>query len=79
MTKNTNPNPGQAVDSAGYPVIDPTANVLKLVDEAVTATGAKSMADMGKLIGMVKSKAPNVDGGRIGGLVKSKLNGQDIS
>ena len=47
----------------------------KLVDEAVSATGAKTMADMGKVIGMVKGKAASVDGGRIAQMVKSKLNG----
>ena len=35
MTKRTDTNPGQAVDSSGNAVVDPTANVLKLVDEAV--------------------------------------------
>ena len=45
----------------------------KIVDEAVTTTGATSMADMGKVIGMVKSKAPSVDGSRIATLVRAKL------
>lgn len=47
----------------------------KLVDEAVAAIGAKSMADMGKVIGAVKSKAPSIEGGKIAELVKAKLNG----
>lgn len=46
----------------------------KLVDEAVATTGAKSMADMGRVIGMVKSKAPTAEGGKIAELVKSKLS-----
>lgn len=46
----------------------------KIVDEAVSSSGASSMADMGKVIGMIKSKAPSVDGSRIAGLVKAKLN-----
>jgi uncharacterized protein YqeY len=49
------------------------SEVVKLVDEAISQTGAKSMADMGKVIGMVKSKAPEVDGGHIAELVKQKL------
>lgn len=50
----------------------------KLVMDAVTQSGAKTMADMGRVIGMVKSKAPNVDGTKIAQIVSSKLNGRDI-
>jgi len=50
------------------------AELTKLVDEAIATTGAKSMADMGKVIGMVKSKAPAAEGGQIAELVKSKLS-----
>jgi hypothetical protein len=46
----------------------------KLVAEAVNATGASSMADMGKVIGAVKAKAPNADGSTIAEIVKLKLN-----
>ncbi|HKB88569.1 MAG TPA: GatB/YqeY domain-containing protein [Patescibacteria group bacterium] len=46
----------------------------KLVTDAITQIGAKTMADMGKVIGMVKSKAPNVDGTKIAQIVSSKLN-----
>ncbi len=49
------------------------SELVKLVDEAVAQTGAVSMADMGKVIGAVKAKAPNADGGAIAGLVKSRL------
>ncbi len=45
----------------------------KLVEDAIEATGAKSMADMGRVIGMVKSKAPSAEGGKIAELVKSRL------
>ena len=31
------------------------------------------MADLGKVIGMVKAKAPGADGGKIAGMVKEKL------
>ncbi len=47
----------------------------KLVVDAIAQSGAKSVSDMGRIIGMVKSKAPNVDGGKIAQIVSSKLNG----
>ena len=47
--------------------------LIKLVDEAIKSTGATSMADLGKVIGMVKGKAPSVEGGRIVQIVKLKL------
>lgn len=46
----------------------------RLVDEAIVAMGAVTIADMGKVIGVVKSKAPGVEGGKIADLVKSKLS-----
>lgn len=46
----------------------------KLVDQAIIATGAATMADMGKAIGMVKSKAPSADGSVIAQMVKAKLS-----
>lgn len=49
------------------------SKLIKLVDEAISSTGAKSMADMGKVIGAVKIKAPSVEGGKIAELVKQKL------
>jgi len=49
------------------------AELDKLIEEAIKVVGAKTMADMGKVIGMVKSKAPSADGGRIAEVVKSKL------
>jgi len=50
-------------------------DIQKLVDEAITATGASSMADMGKVIGQVKSKAGSAaDGAVIAKLVKEKLS-----
>jgi uncharacterized protein len=45
----------------------------KLVEEAVTQIKPTGIADMGKIISLVKSKAPNADGGKIAELVKSKL------
>lgn len=47
----------------------------KLVTDAITQSGAKTMADMGRVIGIVKSRAPNVDGTKIAQIVSSKLNG----
>ena len=47
--------------------------LVRLVDEAVSAVGAKSIADMGKVIGMVKGKVPGADGAKIAELVKIKL------
>lgn len=47
----------------------------KLVDQAVIAVGAKTMSEMGMVIGKVRSMAPGVDGGKIAVMVKEKLNG----
>jgi uncharacterized protein YqeY len=47
----------------------------KLVDEAIRQLGAKTTSDMGRVIGLVKSKAPNVDGSKIAQIINSKLNG----
>ena len=47
----------------------------QLVDDAVAQTGASGMQDMGKVIGLVKSKAGSAaDGSRIATLVKERLN-----
>jgi uncharacterized protein YqeY len=48
-------------------------DLVKLVEEAISQIKPSSMADMGKVIGFVKEKAPNADGGKIAGLVKAKL------
>lgn len=45
----------------------------KIVDEAVAAVNPSGMQDMGKVIGFVKGKAPNADGGKVAAMVKSKL------
>ena len=50
------------------------AEVEAIVAEAIAATGAKSAADMGKVMGVVKPKlAGRADMGKVSGLVKSKL------
>lgn len=44
-----------------------------LVKEAIVATGAGGISDMGKVIGYVKSKASSVEGGRVAEAVKKNL------
>jgi uncharacterized protein YqeY len=45
-----------------------------LIDEAVSATGAESMRDMGKVMGIIKSKAAGrADMGAVGAKVKARL------
>lgn len=51
------------------------ATLSKLVLDAIRTSNATSKADLGKVIGMVKAKAPNVDGGKIAQIANSKLNG----
>ncbi len=46
----------------------------QLVNESISQAGAKTMADMGKVMGLVMSKvAGRADGNRVMGLVKGKL------
>lgn len=45
----------------------------KLVDLMIGETGAKTVADMGKVIGAVKSKAPGADGAIVANLVRARL------
>jgi len=45
-----------------------------MVDQAINDTGASSMRDMGKVMGMVKDKAAGrADMGKISGIVKARL------
>jgi uncharacterized protein YqeY len=45
-----------------------------LIDEAISATGAESMRDMGKVMGIIKSKAAGrADMGAVGAKVKARL------
>ncbi len=47
----------------------------KIVDEAITATGAQSMRDMGKLMGIIMPKVKGrADGKRINELIQQKLS-----
>ncbi len=51
------------------------AEITQMIDEAVTATGAESMKDMGKVMGIIKSKAQGrADMSQISGLIKQKLS-----
>jgi len=50
------------------------AEVDAIIAEAIASTGAKSGADMGKVMGVVKPRlAGRADMGKVSGLVKSKL------
>jgi uncharacterized protein YqeY len=52
------------------------AEVEAIITEAVAATGAKSAADMGKVMAIVKPKlAGRADMGKVSGWVKGKLTG----
>jgi uncharacterized protein YqeY len=52
------------------------AEVEQIVAEAVASTGAKSAADMGKVMGVVKPKlAGRADMGKVSALVKTRLAG----
>jgi hypothetical protein len=47
--------------------------IIKLVDLAIVELGASTISDMGKVIGLVKSKSPGVDGSTLAEMVKQKL------
>jgi len=50
------------------------AEIEAAIAEAIAATGAKSPADMGKVMGVVKPKlAGKADMGKVSGMVKQKL------
>jgi uncharacterized protein YqeY len=52
------------------------AEVAAIVADAIAASGAKSPADMGKVMGLVKAKvAGRADMGKVSALIKSKLAG----
>lgn len=51
----------------------PEAELDKLVTDAITESGAREVKDMGKVIAIVKSKAPNADSSRVAMLTKQKL------
>lgn len=45
----------------------------KLVVETLSETGVSDVKEMGKVIGIVKQKNPNIDGSTLAEIVKSKL------
>ncbi|AKM83374.1 hypothetical protein A2422_04160 [Candidatus Woesebacteria bacterium RIFOXYC1_FULL_31_51] len=47
--------------------------IIKLVDAAILELKVSSISDMGKVIGLVKSKSPGVDGSTLAEIVKQKL------
>ena len=52
------------------------AEVDALIEEAISATGASTMKDMGKVMGMLKPKlAGKADMGAVSGKIKAKLAG----
>ncbi len=52
------------------------AEIATMIDEAISATGASAMQDMGKVMGQLKPKMQGrADMGKVSGLVKQKLAG----
>jgi uncharacterized protein YqeY len=52
------------------------AEIDALIGEAIAATGAASIKDMGKVMGLIKSKAQGrADLGQVGAKIKAKLGG----
>ena len=52
------------------------AELDSLIGEAISATGAQSVKDMGKVMGLVKQKAQGrADMGAVGAKIKAKLSG----
>ena len=70
-----------AIERAEMAVIEPylpeplsDAELDALIDEAISATGAESIRDMGKVMGAIKSKAAGrADMGAVGARVKARL------
>ena len=49
--------------------------IYRMVEEAISATGAESIRDMGKVMGAIKAKvAGRADMGVVGARVKARLN-----
>ena len=65
-----------AIMQAYLPAQASDAEVAKLIDEAIAATGAASIKDMGKVVGVLKPKLQGrADMGKVSGLVKARLGG----
>lgn len=51
------------------------AEIAQIIDEAIKTSGAESMKDMGKVMGIIKPKvAGRADMGQLSGLIKSRLS-----
>ncbi len=51
------------------------AEIAQVIEAAIASTGAESMKDMGKVMGLLKSQlAGKADMGAVSGLIKSKLS-----
>jgi len=49
--------------------------ISQLIQEAISSTGAESMRDMGKVMGLLKSKMQGrADMGKVSGLIKAQLS-----
>jgi uncharacterized protein YqeY len=65
-----------AVWQAYLPAQASEAEIEKLIDEAIAATGAASIKDMGKVVGLLKPKLQGrADLGKVSAQVKAKLGG----
>jgi len=62
--------------AAYMPQALPEAEIAAAIAEAVQASGAKAMSDMGKVMAVLKPKlAGKADMGKVSALVKAKLAG----
>lgn len=65
-----------AVMEAYLPAQASDEEIAKLISEAVAATGAASIKDMGKVVGILKPKLQGrADMGKVSGLIKARLGG----
>lgn len=63
-----------AIMQAYLPAQASDAEIAKLIDEALAATGASTIKDMGKVVGLLKPKLQGrADMGKVSGLVKARL------
>ncbi|MDH4133558.1 MAG: GatB/YqeY domain-containing protein [Gammaproteobacteria bacterium] len=65
-----------AVMEAYLPAQASDDEITKLINEAIAATGAAAIKDMGKVVGLLKPKLQGrADMGKVSGLVKARLGG----
>ena len=66
-----------AIIEAYMPEALPAEELVRLIDAAIAETGATSMRDMGKVMGLLKSQVQGrADLGAVSGTVKQKLAGR---